>query len=81
MSLANWKQIFLTKASPPNPDNIPIFVVGNKCDLADQRRIRIEQALDFCRRNGDMQYIETSAKDNFNIEKMFTDLAGKVVNI
>lgn len=69
----------MTKANPPNPDTVPIYVVGNKCDLGDQRKIRIEQALDFCKRNGNMQYIEASAKDNTNIEKLFTELAAKVV--
>ena len=69
----------MSKANPVNPESVPIFVVGNKCDLGDQRKIRIEQALDFCKRNGDMHYIETSAKDNLNVEKLFADLAVKVV--
>mmetsp|Transcript_22486 Transcript_22486/g.16999 ORF Transcript_22486/g.16999 Transcript_22486/m.16999 type:complete len:82 (+) Transcript_22486:456-701(+) len=33
----------------------------------------------FCRQNGEMQHFETSAKDNINVEKVFKDLASKVV--
>ena len=32
VSLSNWKDIFLQKSSPKEPETIPIFVLGNKCD-------------------------------------------------
>jgi GTPase SAR1 family protein len=34
--VAQWRAEFLTEASPPDPDNFPFVVVGNKADL-DQR--------------------------------------------
>ena len=59
---------------------MPIIVIGNKLDLAaTQRKVRIEDAMHFCKENGDMQYCETSAKDNMNVEKVFKDLAYRVV--
>ena len=29
----NWKQIFMTKSNPNNPDTFPFLVIGNKVDL------------------------------------------------
>jgi len=34
-----WKQDFLVKANPKNPDNFPFFVFGNKLDKAEERKV------------------------------------------
>ena len=36
-NLSIWKQEFLVKAMPKDPDNIPFFVLGNKIDRVDDR--------------------------------------------
>lgn len=57
------------------PETFPFMVVGNKLDLAeDSRVIEKETADEFCRREG-MECIETSARDNLNVEVAFAKLA------
>ena len=36
-NLSIWKQEFLVKAMPKDPDSIPFFVLGNKVDLEHER--------------------------------------------
>lgn len=52
-------------------ETIPIVVVGNKCDLEDQRAVRneiIESVVTIDWENG---FVECSAKENVNILKIF----------
>jgi len=36
-NLSIWKQEFLVKAMPKEPDNLPFFVLGNKIDKINER--------------------------------------------
>ena len=38
-NLTIWKQEFLMKAMPKDPDAIPFFVLGNKVDLENERQV------------------------------------------
>jgi len=52
---------------------IPIVIVGNKCDLADQRVITTEQGEILATKfNG--KYIESSAKTRINVDEIFHTL-------
>ncbi|KAH0786668.1 hypothetical protein GPJ56_009411 [Histomonas meleagridis] len=53
-----------------------VILVGNKCDL--ERLISEEEAKEEAA-NYQIPYIETSAKDNINIEKAFMEIASMVV--
>jgi len=53
--------------------NIPIIIVGNKCDLEDSRQVPRKEAETLCRNFG-AEYIESSAKTNMNIETIFHNL-------
>lgn len=56
------------------------MVVGNKSDLDSQRVVSTEQAQKFVKDLGtNMPVIETSAKDNDNVTKAFTELARKAL--
>ena len=46
------------------------FLVGNKTDLEDKRAITKEEANQFAEEHN-LPYIETSAKEGFNIEELF----------
>ena len=51
------------------------MVVGNKLDMEDESRSVEKQTADeFCKREG-MSFIETSARDNVNVEEAFRVLA------
>ena len=50
-------------------DNIPFVLVGNKADLEERRRVRLEEA----HRLSDLwkvPYIETSAKTRLNVDRV-----------
>ena len=50
------------------------ILIGNKCDLEDRREISKDEGEAFAMRNG-MQFIETSAKLNTNVNEAFEALA------
>lgn len=52
-------------------------MLGNKVDLDEQglRKVSFNDAAKFCADNGNMIFYETSAKNNINVEKGFTELA------
>lgn len=59
--------------------NVSIILVGNKCDLENQRVISKETALEFANKN-DLKYYETSAKTGTKVASMFEELALIMVN-
>lgn len=50
-------------------------MLGNKSDLEAQRKVSKMQAKQWCKNNGDVEYYETSAKTNTNVEDAFTSIA------
>ena len=52
--------------------DIPITLVGNKSDLENRREVSNETAYNYAEEN-ELTYIETSAKNNINIEKIFDE--------
>jgi len=54
---------------------IPILLVGNKCDLTEERTISTDQGTAFANTNDLLEYIEISAKTGLNCERIFKVLA------
>lgn len=63
------------------PD-IVIVLVGNKADLTQQednkREVTREEAEEWARRNGILEYVETSAKSGENVEKAFMRVSERI---
>ncbi|KAK0639334.1 P-loop containing nucleoside triphosphate hydrolase protein [Cercophora newfieldiana] len=67
------------------PD-IVVVLVGNKADLAqpqsdtdeNKREVTREEAEEWARRNGVLEYVETSAKSGENVEKAFMRVAERI---
>lgn len=60
------------------PD-IVVTLVGNKADLANEKReVSAEEASDWARRNGVLRYVETSAKSGENVEEAFLAVAERI---
>ena len=51
-----------------------LILIGNKSDLINQRKVDKDLILKYCEKNN-FNYIETSVKSNFNIEKIFKEVA------
>uniref|UniRef100_A0A914X2N6 small monomeric GTPase n=1 Tax=Plectus sambesii TaxID=2011161 RepID=A0A914X2N6_9BILA len=68
------EQILRVKNSDPN---IPILLVGNKSDLDAERSVSLAQAQ---QRSADwgVSYVETSAKNRSNVDKVFYDLMREI---
>ncbi|KAJ3441398.1 ras-like protein rasd [Anaeramoeba flamelloides] len=54
-------------------DEVPMLIVGNKCDLDDQRQISTGEGEDLAK-SFDCPFIETSAKARLNVEESFFNL-------
>lgn len=63
------------------PD-IVVVLVGNKADLTQQetnkREVTREEAEEWAKRNGVLEYVETSAKSGENVEKAFMRVAERI---
>ena len=57
------------------------MVIGNKCDMDDERVVSIDQAKRVVKDNlgDDIEIIETSAKDATNVNDAFAALAKKAL--
>nr|XP_033806239.1 ras-related protein Rab-30 isoform X2 [Geotrypetes seraphini] len=54
-------------------------LVGNKIDLAEKREVSQQRAEEFAETQN-MYYLETSAKESDNVEKLFLDLARRLIS-
>ena len=73
--IGDWIESVTANCSPCS------ILVGNKCDLKDQIVVSNTSIVEFCKKNDDMPYIETSAKNNTNVHEAFDRLATDILNI
>lgn len=73
-SLENWiKQI-----NESQPDNISKIIVGNKSDVPDsERQVAKAEGEALAKRYG-VEFLESSAKENYNIAEIFSILGEKI---
>ena len=58
-------------------EGVEKLLVGNKCDLVGQRQVNYEVARSFAEKL-QISFIETSAKDSTNVERVFHTLAAEL---
>lgn len=72
LSLQKW----IEEVRRYTSSNVIVSLIGNKCDLTDQREVELDEPKSFCRYVPEIMFImETSAKDNTNVEDTFRRLA------
>jgi len=83
-SLTNIKSFYQVKywittikENSPNK-NIPIILIGNKCDLKKEVQ---DELINEYKNNKGIKYFETSALTGKNIHKIFTELYTEIYNI
>ena len=74
-SLSNW----LIEIEKNSSKNVKKILIGNKCDLNDLRKIPINKGKEFAD-TYNMKFIETSAKNNVNINECFNILGKELMN-
>ena len=70
-NLEYWLNELRTKGNP----DINIFLIGNKADLEEKRKITKEAAQEFSDNNKIKLFLETSAKTGFNAQNIFIEAA------
>ena len=70
-NLTNWLNDLKNQSNP----DIKIFLIGNKEDLNDDRKILFEDGEKFTKDNNFDLFFETSAKSGFNSKKVFMEAA------
>jgi len=68
-NLEFWLNELRTKSSP----DINLFLIGNKCDLEQNRQVTKESGEEFCENNKIKLFLETSAKTGFNAQNVFIE--------
>ena len=56
----------------------PIVLVGNKCDLEEQRAVEARDG-EILAQEWNCPFFETSAKNNYNVSKMFAEIVRLIV--
>mmetsp|Transcript_14028 Transcript_14028/g.48314 ORF Transcript_14028/g.48314 Transcript_14028/m.48314 type:complete len:210 (+) Transcript_14028:75-704(+) len=76
-NLDSWRDEFLIQASPSDPDNFPFVVLGNKVDVdgGASRVVTEKKAKSWCASKGAIPYFETSAKEDYNVDAAFLEIA------
>ena len=70
-NLEFWLNELKTKGNP----DINLFLIGNKADLEDNRKVSKEAAQEFAENNKIKLFLETSAKTGFNAQNIFIEAA------
>jgi GTPase KRas len=63
-----------------NVDSISMVIIGNKCDLEEERVVSLEQGREYAQRVGG-SFFETSAKTRINIENTFKEIFRKALKV
>ena len=59
------------------PENAKFILVGNKCDLANDRKVSYEEGENYAK-NLNIKFFEASARDGTNVNELFFYLANEI---
>lgn len=59
-------------------DDVPMILVGNKCDLEDERVVGKDQGANLARSFNNCAFLESSAKAKINVNEIFYDLVRQI---
>lgn len=60
-------------------NNVPMVLVGNKCDLENERQVQPRDGVALANQWGKVPFYETSAKFKTNIDQVFQDLLRQII--
>ncbi|KAI8999196.1 Ras- protein Rap-1A [Gaertneriomyces sp. JEL0708] len=59
-------------------EKVPMVLVGNKCDLEDDRVVSKDQGSSLASQWGSATFLETSARKKINVDEVFFDLVRQI---
>ncbi|KAI9022210.1 ras related protein 1b [Phycomyces nitens] len=59
-------------------DHVPMVLVGNKCDLEEERAVPREQGMALSQQWGGKPFYETSARYKINVDEVFYDVVRQI---
>ena len=59
------------------PENVKLILVGNKCDLVNERQVSFEEGENYAKKFN-IKFFESSAKDGTNVNELFFYLANEI---
>lgn len=78
-NLDSWRDEFLVKASPQDPDSFPFVLLGNKCDIDKSGKVRKDKVHTWCGTKNGIPYFETSAKEAIGVDDAFMEIARRAL--
>lgn len=60
-------------------NNIPMVLVGNKCDLSEERELEPEDGIDVSKEWNKVPFYETSAMYRMNVDDAFVDVVRQII--
>ena len=68
-NIEGWRKEFLEQLNPNNPEEFPLVLIGNKCDMQNEKKVNDEEVNKYCEEHNKMPYFACSAKDNINLKE------------
>lgn len=59
-------------------NKVPMVLVGNKCDLEEERMVSRAQGMELSQEWGGKPFYETSARFKINVDEVFYDLVRQI---
>lgn len=78
MDLDEWLTVF-KQGTQYKVNPIPIFMIGGKADLVNERTVSLEDAMEFAQKREISGIFECSSKTGQNVELVFNDLALQIM--
>jgi Ras-related protein Rab-7A len=72
-----WIDNYYKQSGIENKD-FPFVIIGNKCDMENERQTSKEEAESYCKK-GNKKYFECSAKEATNVEIAFQNIAENAI--
>ncbi|CAG5927632.1 ras-related protein Rab-19-like [Menidia menidia] len=60
--------------------NVVLALIGNKCDLEQERQVQFQEACDLAEQRGILAALETSAKESQNVDEAFLMMARELLS-
>ncbi|XP_072309768.1 ras-related protein Rab-19-like [Eucyclogobius newberryi] len=73
-------QLWIKEVELYGATNVAMALIGNKCDLEEERQVRFQEACELAKDKGLLAALETSAKESQNVDEAFMMIAKELMS-